>query len=149
MKNLIFSWTFLYGVLIGLLLTLVGKLMKNGRYSTNQIMKFLIPSVIGAVVFLMPIPAPNGINTILGVAIDQGKAIFKPYLPWIAMGLVVFFINCFTVGINRKTEENCRKRLLERPSYSDPLLEPFTYCRSNIVYNDCFQSRSRMDLVHG
>ena len=60
----------------------------SSKYSQSQIMKFLIPSLIGAVVFLMPIPAKNGINTILGMAIDYGKAILKAYLPFTAMFLV-------------------------------------------------------------
>ncbi|MEG1642348.1 MAG: YjiH family protein [Synergistaceae bacterium] len=58
------------------------------KYSTAQVLKFLIPSLIGAIVFLMPIPAKNGINTILGLAIDYGKALLKPYLPFTAMFLV-------------------------------------------------------------
>lgn len=59
------------------------------KYSSAQIMHFLIPSLIGMVVFLLPIPAAHGVNTILGVAIDVGKAVFKAQLPFLAMVLVI------------------------------------------------------------
>ncbi len=59
------------------------------KYSTAQIMKFVIPSVLGAVCFLMPIPQDNTLNTILGMLIDFGKAILKDYLPTTAMIFVV------------------------------------------------------------
>ena len=52
-------------------------------------MHFLIPSLIGAIVFLLPIPMKGSLNTILGIAIDWGKAILKPWLPGTAMVFVV------------------------------------------------------------
>ena len=59
------------------------------KYTSAQIMRFLIPSLIGAIVFLLPIPMKGSLNTILGIAIDWGKAILKPWLPGTAMVLVV------------------------------------------------------------
>ena len=59
------------------------------KYTSAQIMHFLIPSLIGAIVFLLPIPMKGSLNTILGIAIDWGKAILKPWLPGTAMVLVV------------------------------------------------------------
>lgn len=59
------------------------------KYSSSQIMRFVIPSVIGAVVFLLPIPSGGSLNTITGLVIDWGKAVLKPWLPGTAMTLVV------------------------------------------------------------
>lgn len=59
------------------------------KYSSSQIMHFVVPSLIGAVVFLLPIRAAGSLNTILGLIIDWGKAILKPWLPGTAMTLVV------------------------------------------------------------
>lgn len=59
------------------------------KYSSAQLMHFILPSLIGAVVFLLPISAGGTLNTILGVVIDWGKAILKPWLPATAMVLVV------------------------------------------------------------
>ncbi len=59
-------------------------------YTTAQVMKFLIPSIIGAIAFIMPIPDKGTFNTILGLLIDVGKFYFKPWLPAAAMTCVVF-----------------------------------------------------------
>jgi len=64
--------------------------MAKHNYTNAQIMKFVIPSVIGAIAFIMPIPDKGSLNTILGMLIDTGKAVFKSYLPATAMALVVF-----------------------------------------------------------
>ncbi len=55
---------------------------------TGEILKFLIPSLIGAIAFLMPIPQGTSMNTLLGMAIDLGKGALKPQLPALAMILV-------------------------------------------------------------
>ncbi len=55
---------------------------------TSEIMKFLIPSLVGAVAFLMPIPQGTTMNTLLGMAIDFGKGTLKGQLPFLAMILV-------------------------------------------------------------
>ena len=62
---------------------------KKESYTSAQVMHFLIPSLIGALVFLLPIPMKGSLNTILGIVIDWGKAVLKPVLPGIAMVLVV------------------------------------------------------------
>lgn len=61
----------------------------NETYTTAQVMKFVVPSVIGAVAFIMPFPDKGSLNTILGMLIDLGKAVFKNYLPATAMVFVV------------------------------------------------------------
>lgn len=57
-------------------------------YTSSQIMKFVLPSLVGFVAFLLPIPDKGTLNTILGIMIDQGKVIFKDYLPAAAMVIV-------------------------------------------------------------
>ncbi len=52
------------------------------------ILKFLIPSLFGAIAFLWPISQEKSINTPLGIAIDYGKTIWKAQLPMAAMILV-------------------------------------------------------------
>ncbi len=59
------------------------------QYTMEQLMHFIIPSFIGALVFLLPIPMKGSLNTILGIVIDWGKALLKPWLPGAAMTLVV------------------------------------------------------------
>lgn len=59
-------------------------------YTAGQILKFVIPSLVGAVAFLMPIPDKGTFNTALGLLIDVGKGgVLKPYLPTAAMVAVV------------------------------------------------------------
>ena len=51
-------------------------------YTAGQILKFVIPSLAGALAFLMPIPDKGTLNTALGLLIDWGKGgALKPYLP--------------------------------------------------------------------
>lgn len=59
------------------------------KYSSSQVMRFLIPSLFGAIVFLFPLRDKGSLNTILGIVIDWGKAVLKPWLPFMAMALVV------------------------------------------------------------
>ncbi|KUK56902.1 MAG: hypothetical protein XD80_1681, partial [Synergistales bacterium 53_16] len=54
-------------------------------YTRKDFHKFLIPSLIGAVAFLFPIPQEHTINTPLGIAIDLGKSLLGDYLPILAM----------------------------------------------------------------
>jgi len=63
--------------------------MEKVKYSSAQIMHFVIPSLLGALFFLLPIPQRDIFNTILGIVIDWGKATLKPYLPFMAMSFVV------------------------------------------------------------
>lgn len=59
------------------------------KYTNSQIMRFVLPSVIGAIIFIVPFPDKGSLNTILGMVIDLGKAVFKDYLAAAAMTLVV------------------------------------------------------------
>lgn len=63
--------------------------MGKKNYSTAQIMHFVIPSLLGAIFFLLPIPQGEIFNTILGIVIDWGKSALKAYLPFMAMVFVV------------------------------------------------------------
>jgi nucleoside recognition membrane protein YjiH len=65
-------------------------------------MKFIIPSLIGAVAFIMPIPQKDSFNTILGMLIDLGKDVFKAYLPTAAMAFVVLSAIITVVAIAAK-----------------------------------------------
>ena len=52
------------------------KKMRNDErrtYTAGQILKFEIPSLAGALAFLMPIPDKGTLNTALGLLIDWGK----------------------------------------------------------------------------
>lgn len=59
--------------------------MVKNKYSASQITRFVIPSLIGAVAFIMPIPQDGSFNTILGMLIDLLKGALKAYLPLAAM----------------------------------------------------------------
>ncbi|MDR1377082.1 MAG: YjiH family protein [Synergistaceae bacterium] len=63
--------------------------MEKNKYSTSQLMKFVIPSLIGAVTFVMPIPQGGSFNTILGMLVDLLQGALKTQLPLIAMLFVV------------------------------------------------------------
>lgn len=67
----------------------VSCMLEKEKYSFSQIMRFVIPSVIGAIVFLIPIPVGGKLNTILGIVIDWAKGLLKPWLPFTAMTCVV------------------------------------------------------------
>ena len=62
--------------------------LQKEQFSSAQMMKFVLPSLLGAIVFLMPIPVSGSLNTILGVVIDIVKAALKPWLAFTAMFLV-------------------------------------------------------------
>lgn len=66
--------------------------MENGKtagYTTGQILKFVIPSLVGALAFIMPVPDKGTFNTAFGLLIDWGKGDPKAYLPTAAMTAVV------------------------------------------------------------
>ena len=62
--------------------------IQKEQFSSAQMMKFVLPSLLGAIVFLMPIPIAGSLNTILGAVIDIVKAALKPWLAFTAMFLV-------------------------------------------------------------
>lgn len=63
--------------------------MEKKKYTTAQVMYFVVPSLLGALFFLLPIPQGDIFNTILGIVIDLGKSVLKPYLPFAAMLFVI------------------------------------------------------------
>ncbi|MDR3280461.1 MAG: YjiH family protein [Synergistaceae bacterium] len=72
------------------------------NYSTGQIMKFIIPSLLAAIAFVMPIPQADTFNTILGMLIDWGKAVLKDYLPAAAMVFVVLSAIVTLIAVTAK-----------------------------------------------
>lgn len=54
-----------------------------------EILRFIIPSALGIILFLVPVPQDGTLNTILGIIIDWAKETFKPFLTVAAMVLVV------------------------------------------------------------
>ena len=72
------------------------------RYTSAQIMKFVIPSLVGAIAFVMPIPQGNTLNTLLGILIDFGKNTLKDYLPIMAMVFVVLSAAASCVAVVAK-----------------------------------------------
>nr|WP_071778406.1 nucleoside recognition domain-containing protein [Acetomicrobium mobile] len=59
------------------------------KYSMAEILRFIIPSALGIILFLVPVPQDGTLNTILGIIIDWAKETFKPFLTVAAMVLVV------------------------------------------------------------
>jgi nucleoside recognition membrane protein YjiH len=65
-------------------------------------MKFIIPSLLAAIAFVMPIPQADTFNTILGMLIDWGKAVLKDYLPAAAMVFVVLSAIVTLIAVTAK-----------------------------------------------
>ncbi|MDO4786918.1 MAG: hypothetical protein Q4A13_08240 [Fretibacterium sp.] len=55
--------------------------VKTARYTTGQILKFVIPSLVGALAFIMPVPDKGTSDAALGLPIDWGKGDLKACLP--------------------------------------------------------------------
>jgi len=62
--------------------------IKQEGYSSERFLRFLIPSIIGAAVFLLPIPKDGTFTIIIGLLSDFLRAVLKQQLPYIGMGLV-------------------------------------------------------------
>ena len=90
------------------------------KYSSAQIMKFVIPSVLGAIAFLMPIPQTGSLNTLLGMLIDLGKAVFKDYLPFLAMVFVVLSAVVALVAVIAKPKAIMDSEFLRELFYIPP-----------------------------
>ncbi len=64
-------------------------LQLDANYSTADLLRFLIPSLIGAAIFLLPIPKDGTLTIIIGLLVDWLRALLKDYLPFIGMIIVV------------------------------------------------------------
>lgn len=64
--------------------------MRDKPYTTTQFLRFLIPSLIGAAVFLMPIPKDGTITIVIGILSDSLRGLLKEQLPYIGMTIVSF-----------------------------------------------------------
>ena len=60
------------------------------HYTTVELLRFLIPSLIGVAIFLLPIPKGGTVTIIIGILVDMLRATLKDYLPLIGMIIVVF-----------------------------------------------------------
>lgn len=87
---------------------------KNATFSRADVNRFLIPSLLGAVAFLLPIPVKGTLNTPLGIAIDWGKALLKGQLPFMAMVLV-----CIGAAVTVWASLARPKAITERPFLRD------------------------------
>ena len=59
-------------------------------YKTKDLLKFLIPSLIGLTMFLLPIPRDGTLTIIVGVIHDWLQLVLESFLPYIGMGIVTF-----------------------------------------------------------
>ncbi|QVL35812.1 YjiH family protein [Aminirod propionatiphilus] len=87
---------------------------KSSTFSRADVNRFLIPSLLGAVAFLLPIPVKGTLNTPLGLAIDWGKAVLKGQLPFMAMVLV-----CIGAAVTVWASLARPKAITERPFLRD------------------------------
>ncbi|MBL3592656.1 MAG: YjiH family protein [Synergistaceae bacterium] len=93
----------------------------NDRHSSADVLHFVIPSLLGAIAFLLPIPVKGTLNTPLGLAIDWGKAVLKGQLPFMAMVLV-----CLGAAVTLWATLARPKAITERPFLRDLfLVSPF------------------------
>ncbi len=64
--------------------------IKPGQgYTADQLLRFIIPSVIGAAVFLLPIPYDDTVTIIIGLLHDALQNLLEVQLPYIGMVLVL------------------------------------------------------------
>lgn len=58
-------------------------------YTAGELLRFLIPSFIGAAIFLLPIPKDGTLTIIIGILVNMLRTALKDYLPLIGMVIVV------------------------------------------------------------
>lgn len=58
------------------------------QYTTPQLLRFIIPSLIGVIIFLLPIPKDGTFTIILGMLVDFVRGALKDHLPLIGMIIV-------------------------------------------------------------
>lgn len=61
----------------------------NPMYTTGDLLRFLIPSIIGAAIFLLPIPKEGTLTIIIGLLVDMLRAVLKNSLPFIGMVIAI------------------------------------------------------------
>ncbi len=62
---------------------------KKATFETVDLLKFIILSLFGAIMFLMPVPYGEAFSTPLGIVIDWVKATLGLALPYILMGIII------------------------------------------------------------
>lgn len=58
-------------------------------YTSAQLMRFLIPSIIGVAIFLLPIPKDETLTIIIGILVDLLRDALSEQLPFIGMIIVI------------------------------------------------------------
>lgn len=61
----------------------------KANFKTIDLLKFIILSSFGAIMFLMPVPYEEAFSTPLGIVIDAVKAALGVSLPYILMGIII------------------------------------------------------------
>lgn len=96
--------------------------MEKQNYTSQQYMKFIIPSLFGAVCFLLPIPTADGtLTTILGMLVDATRAALKPSLPYIALVITVASGVMTAIAVFQKPKWIMDNELLKRTFFVGPL----------------------------
>ena len=75
----------------------------------KEILKFLIPSIFGAFVFLTPIFIDGKPTIILGVIFDFLRSFLEDYLPAVVTGLLVISAFCsiyFSLFISNRNQDS-------------------------------------------
>jgi nucleoside recognition membrane protein YjiH len=64
-------------------------LRTSPRRTSRELLRFLVPSLIGLAIFTLPIPKDGTVTIIIGILVDLLRAVLQDYLPLIGMVLVV------------------------------------------------------------
>ena len=64
----------------------------TSQINAKKIMKFLIPSLFGIIMFLLPIPYNGTINTPVGVLSERLVSILSKYLPYAVVTWVTYLL---------------------------------------------------------
>lgn len=62
---------------------------KKASFEKIDLLKFIILSLFGAIMFLMPVPYGEAFSTPLGIVIDEVKATLGVSLPYLLMGIII------------------------------------------------------------
>ena len=62
---------------------------KKANFETIDLLKFIILSLFGGIMFLMPVPYEEAFSTPLGIVIDFVKSALGVSLPYILMGIII------------------------------------------------------------
>src|SRR5690625_7804407 len=85
------------------------KTPESKKLTPKNIMKFLIPSLFGIIIFLVPITDADGnFNILLGVITEYFIALFEGFLPEVITGVIIISTVLSVIKIGRAS---CRERV--------------------------------------